>query len=96
MCAKSLQSCQLFAMLWTVALQAPLSMKFSREEYWNGLPFPTPGDLLDPGIKPMHFLHWQEDSLLKQVMSIMGTQHRLTRGLERNAWEANCLPRFRD
>ena len=37
---------------WTIARQAPLSMKFSRQEYWNGLSFPTPGDLLDPGIKP--------------------------------------------
>ena len=43
---------QLFATLWTVALQAPLSMRFSRQEYWNGLPFPSPGDLPDPGIKP--------------------------------------------
>ena len=37
----------------TVARQAPLSMEFSRQEYWNGLPFPTPGDLPGPGIKPM-------------------------------------------
>ena len=35
-----------------VALQAPLSMEFSRQEYWSGLPFPSPGDLPDPGIKP--------------------------------------------
>ena len=39
--------------LWTVALQAPLSMGFSRQEYWNGLPCPPPGDLPDPGIKPV-------------------------------------------
>ena len=37
----------------TVAFQAPLSMGFSRQEYWSGLPFPPPGDLLDPGIEPM-------------------------------------------
>ena len=37
---------------WTVARQAPLSMGFSRQEYWSGLPFPSPGDLLDPGIEP--------------------------------------------
>ena len=37
---------------WTVALQAPLSMGFPRQEYWSGLPFPSPGDLPDPGIKP--------------------------------------------
>ena len=36
---------------WTVAHQAPLSMEFPRQEYWNGLPFPPPGDLPDPGIK---------------------------------------------
>ena len=38
--------------LWTVAHQAPPSMGFSRQEYWNGLPFPSPGDLPDQGIKP--------------------------------------------
>ena len=44
---------QLFVMLWTVAHQALLFMGFSRQEYWSGLPCPPPGDLLDPGIKPM-------------------------------------------
>ena len=38
---------------WTVAYQAPLSMEFSKQEYWSEEPFPTPGDLPDPGIKPM-------------------------------------------
>ena len=42
---------QLFVTSWTVACQAPLSMGFSRQEYWTGLPFPSPGDLPDPGIK---------------------------------------------
>ena len=37
---------------WTVICQAPLSMGFSREEYWNGLPFPSPEDLPDPGTEP--------------------------------------------
>ena len=37
---------------WTVAHQAPLSMGFSRQEYWSGLPFPSPGDLPNPGIEP--------------------------------------------
>ena len=37
---------------WTVALQAPLSMGFPRQEYWSGLPFPSPGDLRDPGVEP--------------------------------------------
>ena len=43
---------QLFVMLWTVARQASLSMGFFRQEYWNGLPFPSLGDLPGPGIKP--------------------------------------------
>ena len=38
---------------WTVADQVPLSMEFSRQEHWNGLSFPTPGDLPDPGIEPV-------------------------------------------
>ena len=42
---------RLFATLWTAAHQAPLSMGFSRQEHWSGLPFPSPGDLPDPGIK---------------------------------------------
>ena len=41
------------ATLWLVAHQAPLSMGFSRQDYWSGLPFPIPGDLLFPGIKPV-------------------------------------------
>ena len=40
------------AIPWTVACQAPLSMEFSRQEYWSGLTFPSPGDLPNPGIKP--------------------------------------------
>ena len=46
------QSCQTLCNPWTVAYQAPLSMGFSRQECWSGLPFPSPGDLPDPGIKP--------------------------------------------
>ena len=49
---KSLSLVRLFATPWTVAYQAPLSMGFSRQEYWSGLPFPSPEDLPDPGIKP--------------------------------------------
>ena len=43
---------RLFATPWTVAYQAPPSMGFSRQEYWSGLPFPSPGDLPNPGIEP--------------------------------------------
>ena len=42
----------LFAILWTVAHRTSLSIEFSRQEYWSGLPLPTPGDLPDPGIEP--------------------------------------------
>ena len=49
---ESLSRVQLFATTWTVAYQAPQCMKFSRQEYWSGLPFPSPGDLPHPGIEP--------------------------------------------
>ena len=52
-CAQLLSLVRLFATPWTVAHQAPLSMGFPRQEYWSGLPFPPPEDLLNPGIKPM-------------------------------------------
>ena len=48
---KLLSRVRLFATAWTVAYQTPPSMEFSRQEYWSGLPFPSPGDLPDPGIK---------------------------------------------
>ena len=51
-CVKLLQLC-MTATLWTVAHQAPLSMGFSRQQYWSELPCPPPGDLPDPGIKPV-------------------------------------------
>ena len=49
---KSLSRVRLFATPWTVTYQAPPSMGFSRQEYWSGLPFPSPGHLPDPGIEP--------------------------------------------
>ena len=49
---KSLSCVGLFATLWSVAHQAPLSMEFPRQEYWSGLPCPSPGDFPNPGIKP--------------------------------------------
>ena len=53
MSAQSLSYVQLFVTPWSVAYQDPLSMEFFRQEPWRGLPFPSPGDLPDPGIKPM-------------------------------------------
>ena len=46
------KSCPTLVTQWTVACQAPLSMGFSRQEYWSRVPFPSPGALPDPGIKP--------------------------------------------
>ena len=58
----SLSRARLFVTPWTVAHQAPLSMGFSRQEYWSGLPFPSPGDLPYLGIEPGS-LALQADSL---------------------------------
>ena len=49
---KSLSRVRLFATPWTLAYQDPQSMGFSRQEYWSGLPFPSPGDIPDQGIEP--------------------------------------------
>ena len=57
-----LRRVQLFLTPWTIARQAPLSMGFSRQENWSGLPCPPPGDLLNPGIEP--------ESLMSQVGSL--------------------------
>ena len=65
MCAQSFSHAQLFETPWTVAHQATLSMEFSRQEYWSGLPCPPPGDLPNPGIEPRS-LKLQVDSLLSE------------------------------
>ena len=46
------KSCLTLEIPWTIACQVPLSMGFSRQEYWSGFPFPSPGDLPNPGIEP--------------------------------------------
>ena len=60
------KSCPTLVTPWTVAHQALLSMEFSRQEYWSGLPFPPPGDLPDPGIEPRSPA-LQADSLLMEL-----------------------------
>ena len=63
-----------FVASWTIAYQAPLSMGFPRQEYWHGLPFSSPGDLPDPGVKPVSPAPraLQADSLpLKVIVDIM-------------------------
>ena len=65
-CMLSHFSCvQLSVTLWTVALQAPLSIGLSRQEYWSGLPCPPAGDLPNPGTEPclLHLFYWQAGSL---------------------------------
>ena len=64
---KSLSCVWLFATPWTVAYQAPPSMGFSRQEYWSGLPFPSPGDLPDPGIEPGSSA-FQADALTSELL----------------------------
>ena len=66
---KSLSRVRLFATPWTVAYQASPSMGFSRQEYWSGLPFPSPGELPDPGIEPRS-LALQTDTLPSEPFSL--------------------------
>ena len=54
-CHFSFKSVQLFVTPWTVICLSSLPMEFSREEYWSGLPFPSPGDIPNPGVKPRSF-----------------------------------------
>ena len=63
--SESRSAVSLFVTPWTVAYQAPLFMGFSRQEYWNGWPFPSPGDLPNPGIEPRPLTR-QADSLLSE------------------------------
>ena len=71
------QSCPTLVTPWTVACQAPLSIGFSRQKYWSGLPFPSPGDLPDPGTEPesprlqAHSLPTSRTALSKLVFLIM-------------------------
>ena len=80
--AQSLSHVRLFATPWTTARQNSLSTEFPRQEYWSGLPFPTPGDLPDPGIDPEAPASpaWQVDSL--------PLHHKFTQKL----YQADSLP----
>ena len=75
----TLSCVQCFVTPWTVVLQAPLPMGFSRQEYWSGLPFPSPGDLPNPGVQP----ELAGDSL---PLSHLGSpQHHLVEHLHQRA-----------
>ena len=69
----SLSHVQLFSIPWSVAHKAPQSKEFSRQEYWSGLPFPSPGDLPDPGIKPRspEFIYGYFSYVIYQFSSIV-------------------------
>ena len=69
---------QLFAVPWTVAYQAPLSLEFSRQEYWSGLPFPLPGDLSYPGIKPASSA---SPALAGRFLTIQCNPYQITNGI---------------
>ena len=69
---------RMFLTPWTVAHQAPLSVRFSRQEYWSGLPFPTPGDHPNPGIKSSASA-LQEDSL---PVSHLGSSYYIYRYID--------------
>ena len=79
---KLLSRVRLFATEWSVAYQAPQSMGFSRQEYWSGLPFPSPGDLPDPGMEPRSPL-LKADSLLTELPG--------NRGYLLQTWKLICL-----
>ena len=88
---KSLSCVRLFVTLWTIAYQAPLSMGFSRQEYWSGLPFPSPGDLSDPGIEP-RFPALEADALTSEPpgkpLGILGSGSQ-NKSAPCSKWERN-------
>ena len=72
------KSCLTLVTPWTVAHQALLSMGFSRQEYWSGLPFPSPGDLPNPGIEPRSPALHVDDLLAEPEGSIFKIYFRYT------------------
>ena len=68
-CVLVMQLCLILASSWTIACQTPLSMEFSRQEYWSGLPLPSAGDPPDPGIKPRSSALQTDSLLLKPLAS---------------------------
>ena len=74
-------SVQLFATLWTVARQAPLSMGFSRQQYWSGLPFPSPGNLLTKWSKPASLTSYSLAGRFFTTRATWKAHHGLVRNL---------------
>ena len=75
---------QLFATLWTVTHQAPLSMGFSRQEYWSGLPCLSPGELPDPGVEPVSLM---SPALAGSVFTTSATWEAPNKNWQ---WESRC------
>ena len=91
---------QLSVTLWTTAFQAPLSMGFSRQEYWNGLPCPPPGDLPDSGIEPVSCISCiaggfltAKDPQNSKLVSRFGWLYLLETTLTKARQESNCESR---
>ena len=92
--AQLLSCIQLFVTSWSVAHQAPLSMRFPRQEYWNGLPFPPAGDFPNPRIEPS-LLCWQVDSTTEppaKTLMLGKTEGKRRRGW----WRLRGLPGITD
>ena len=96
----------LFATLWTLAVQVPLSMGFPRQEYWSGLPFPPPVDLPDPGVKPMSLASsalaggffttsatWEDHNVLEILVNI-NRQEKEIRGINVGREKVNFFTAF--
>ena len=79
---------QLFATLWIVGHQAPLSMGFSRQEYWSGLPWPPPGNLPDPGIQPSSLM---SPALAEGFFTTSTTWDNLLQGQSQLIKDLNCM-----
>ena len=78
--------------LWTVACQAPLSMGFSKQEYWSGLPFPSPRNLRDPGIEPvLHTFHELVDGFFNSSAT-WETHHKLISCCHTHEWRRQWHP----
>ena len=84
---------QLFAASWTVAHQSPLSMEFSRQEFYSSLPFPTPGDLSNPGMEPVSLVSpalagrfFTTTLYLRSLSRLDSTSPKLPRSHQNTAW----------
>ena len=86
-CVWSLSHVWFFAAPWTVVYQTPLSMGFSRQEYWNGLPFPTPGDLPDSETEP------ESPGFAGRFLTTSTTWEAIFPGVHANPLQYSCLVR---